>query len=77
VTVISYPSTHLYFATTPNSNQYNHHDHDSLSITTAQPSWNYRYNVEDPTQVAEGLGVPHTVEVNAIWYVYFLQHKAS
>lgn len=31
------------------------------------PSWNYRYNVEDPTQVAEGYGVPHTVELNAIW----------
>jgi carboxylesterase type B len=30
-------------------------------------SWNYRYNVLDPTAVAEGLGVPHTVEVNAIW----------
>ena len=25
------------------------------------------YNVTDPTQVAEGLGVPHTVEINAIW----------
>ncbi|KZT28122.1 putative triacylglycerol lipase [Neolentinus lepideus HHB14362 ss-1] len=30
-------------------------------------SWNYHYNVEDPTEVAEGLGVPHTVELNAIW----------
>ncbi|KZT28132.1 putative triacylglycerol lipase [Neolentinus lepideus HHB14362 ss-1] len=30
-------------------------------------SWNYHYNVEDPSQVAEGYGVPHTVEVNAIW----------
>ncbi|KAK7757413.1 hypothetical protein SLS62_000425 [Diatrype stigma] len=30
-------------------------------------SWNYRYNVEDPGQIAEGLGVPHTVEVNAIF----------
>ena len=34
---------------------------------TLTPSWNYRYNVEDPAQVASGLGVPHTVEVNAIW----------
>jgi len=42
----------------------------ALTDRTSQPSWNYRYNVEDPTQVAEGLGVPHTVEVNAIWYVY-------
>ncbi|KAI0099733.1 vacuolar triacylglycerol lipase [Nemania sp. FL0031] len=30
-------------------------------------SYNYRYNVEDPDQVAQGLGVPHTVEVNAIF----------
>ncbi len=30
-------------------------------------SWNYRYNVEDPGQMAEGLGVPHTVEVDAIF----------
>ncbi|KAI0148568.1 vacuolar triacylglycerol lipase [Xylariaceae sp. FL1272] len=29
-------------------------------------SWNYHYDVEDPTQVAEGYGVPHTVELNAI-----------
>ncbi|TRX96024.1 hypothetical protein FHL15_003166 [Xylaria flabelliformis] len=30
-------------------------------------SYSYRYNVEDPDQVAQGLGVPHTVEVNAIF----------
>ncbi|ETS81908.1 hypothetical protein PFICI_06910 [Pestalotiopsis fici W106-1] len=30
-------------------------------------SWAYRYNVEDPKQVAQGLGVPHTVEADAIW----------
>ncbi|KAI1865080.1 hypothetical protein JX265_008127 [Neoarthrinium moseri] len=30
-------------------------------------SWAYRYNVEDPTQIAQGYGVPHTVESNAIW----------
>lgn len=40
---------------------------DAYANVTNLPSWNYRYNVEDPTQVAEGLGVPHTVEVNAIW----------
>jgi len=40
----------------------------SSAYTNASiPSWNYHYNVEDPSQVAEGLGVPHTVEVNAIW----------
>ncbi|KAI1441759.1 alpha/beta-hydrolase [Annulohypoxylon stygium] len=30
-------------------------------------TYTYRYNVEDPTQIAQGLGVPHTVEVSAIW----------
>ncbi|KAI0532169.1 vacuolar triacylglycerol lipase [Xylaria digitata] len=30
-------------------------------------SYSYRYNVEDATQVSQGLGVPHTVEVNAIF----------
>lgn len=31
------------------------------------PSWNYRWNVQDPEAVASGLGVTHTVEVNAVW----------
>ena len=31
------------------------------------PIWNYHYNVIDPAQAASGLGVPHTVEINAIW----------
>ncbi|KAI1438124.1 vacuolar triacylglycerol lipase [Xylaria sp. CBS 124048] len=30
-------------------------------------SYNYRYDVQDPDQVAAGLGVPHTVELNAIF----------
>lgn len=30
-------------------------------------SWHYRWNVEDPEQVAAGEGVPHTVELNAIF----------
>ncbi|KAL7619681.1 hypothetical protein AAE478_010222 [Parahypoxylon ruwenzoriense] len=30
-------------------------------------SYNYRYNVEDPQQMNQGLGVPHTVEIYAIW----------
>ncbi|KAJ4314018.1 hypothetical protein N0V84_009125 [Fusarium piperis] len=30
-------------------------------------SWNYLYNVEDPDQMKQGLGVPHTVEVHAIF----------
>ncbi|KYG48435.1 hypothetical protein M433DRAFT_163470 [Acidomyces richmondensis BFW] len=31
------------------------------------PNWNYRWNVQDPTADAEGLGVTHTIEINAIW----------
>lgn len=30
-------------------------------------SWAYRWNVEDPAQIADGIGVPHTVEVHAIF----------
>jgi len=30
-------------------------------------SWNYLWNVTEPIQAAQGLGVPHTVEVNAIF----------
>jgi len=30
-------------------------------------SYSYRWNVEDPDQVSQGLGVPHTVELNAIF----------
>ncbi|KAI9686592.1 MAG: hypothetical protein M1822_003603 [Bathelium mastoideum] len=31
------------------------------------PIWNYHWDVIDPTDAMEGLGVTHTVEVNAIW----------
>ncbi|KAK2759093.1 hypothetical protein FQN54_003192 [Arachnomyces sp. PD_36] len=40
------------------------------SIYSAQnPSetWNYRYAVEDPTDMESGLGVPHVVEIHSIW----------
>lgn len=30
-------------------------------------SWNYHYDVLDPTLAAEGYGVTHTSELNAIW----------
>ncbi|KAI5863807.1 alpha/beta-hydrolase [Durotheca rogersii] len=30
-------------------------------------SYSYRYNVEDPQQMQQGLGVPHTIEIHAIW----------
>ncbi|KAL9618080.1 MAG: hypothetical protein Q9160_007150 [Pyrenula sp. 1 TL-2023] len=38
--------------------------HANFSGTT---TWNYRFAVLDPDQDAQGLGTPHTVEVNAIW----------
>ncbi|KAL5313134.1 hypothetical protein ACEPPN_018867 [Leptodophora sp. 'Broadleaf-Isolate-01'] len=40
-------------------------------------SWNYRYNVEDPSQVAQGLGVPHTIELVAIWGPEFVNPVSS
>lgn len=33
----------------------------------SRSNWNYHYAVEDPAQVQAGYGVPHTVEVSAIW----------
>jgi cholinesterase len=39
----------------------------SISHYANSPSWSYRYNVQDPTLVAEGFGVPHTSEVGAIF----------
>ncbi|KAK5127523.1 hypothetical protein LTR85_006862 [Meristemomyces frigidus] len=30
-------------------------------------NWNYHWNVIDPTSAANGYGVSHTIEVNAIW----------
>lgn len=31
------------------------------------PAWNYHWDVKDPEAEASGLGVTHTVEINAIW----------
>lgn len=31
------------------------------------PAWNYHWDVKDPPAEASGLGVTHTVEINAIW----------
>lgn len=39
----------------------------SVYSETELKSWNYHYAVEDPAATASGIGVPHTVEVNAIW----------
>ena len=37
------------------------------ALNGVSSSWAYRWNVEDPAQIAQGLGVPHTIEVNAIF----------
>ncbi|TVY51882.1 putative secreted lipase [Lachnellula cervina] len=34
---------------------------------SSAPVWDYRYNVRDPANVAAGLGVPHTWEIDAVW----------
>ena len=39
--------------------------HRTMSSTSNSPP--NSYNVLDPTQAAQGLGVPHTIEINAIW----------
>ncbi|KAJ6441212.1 cholinesterase [Purpureocillium lavendulum] len=39
----------------------------ALSRAGVSNTFAYRWNVEDPEQVAEGLGVPHTVELSALW----------
>ena len=33
----------------------------------AQSTWSYRYDVVDPANTAQGLGVPHTFEIPAVW----------
>lgn len=35
--------------------------------SSSTPSYAYRWNVEDPAEIASGLGVPHTVELNAVF----------
>ncbi len=35
----------------------------------SKSTWSYRYNVVDPANIAQGLGVPHTFEVPAVWGV--------
>ncbi|KAH7018060.1 Alpha/Beta hydrolase protein [Microdochium trichocladiopsis] len=40
------------------------------------PVFLYRYNALDPAQEASGLGVPHTVETNAVWGPENLQSAA-
>lgn len=37
------------------------------------PAWNYHWDVKDPAAEASGLGVTHTVEINAIWGPEYLK----
>lgn len=39
----------------------------SYSASNSTGSWNYRYAVEDPDDMESGLGVPHVVEIHAIF----------
>ncbi|KAI9743127.1 MAG: hypothetical protein M1818_003422 [Claussenomyces sp. TS43310] len=47
-----------------------------MSHNASLPTWTYLYSVEDPAQLARGLGVPHTVEVNAIWGPQYVNDAA-
>lgn len=38
---------------------------NSVMTKASEKSWAYRWNVEDPEQMEEGLGVPHTSELEA------------
>jgi acetylcholinesterase len=39
--------------------------------------WDYRYNVRDPANIAAGLGVPHTFEIDAVWGPGFAVNPAG
>ncbi|KAH7377466.1 triacylglycerol lipase-like protein [Cadophora sp. MPI-SDFR-AT-0126] len=39
----------------------------SLRAPSAVRVWNYRYNVREPANIAAGLGVPYTWEIDAVW----------
>ncbi|KAK6199782.1 glycerol transporter [Pestalotiopsis sp. IQ-011] len=49
----------------------------ALAAYGVPSSWAYRYNVEDPAQIAQGLGVPHTVESDAIWGPAYVDSSIS
>lgn len=40
---------------------------DHYASSGVNSSWAYRWNVEDPAQMDDGVGVPHTVEVHAVF----------
>ena len=45
-------------------------NNSTAQYVTKNPSagnWNYHYNATDPSETAQGLGVPHVAEQSAIW----------
>lgn len=42
-------------------------DMSTVYAEAGLPSWNYHYAVLDPSSEDSGMGVTHTVEINAIW----------
>lgn len=50
-----------------NANVSNASNASSSSASGTSTSWAYRWDVEDPADVAAGLGVQHTVELNAVF----------
>lgn len=42
-------------------------DMSSTLAKASAPSWNYKYAVQDPDMEKSGAGVPHMVDVNAVW----------
>lgn len=66
------PNLGCYWRQVSNTYQEARYTCPALSVTSAlreagaKKTYAYRWNVEDPDQMAQGLGVPHTVEFNAI-----------
>ena len=48
-----------------------------ISKTSPAAVWDYRYNVRDPANIAAGLGVPHTFEIDAVWGPGFAVNPAG
>jgi carboxylesterase type B len=49
----------------------------SIYASAGVSSWNYHYDVRELTEEASGFGVPHTVELSAIWGPQYVPGPAS
>ncbi|CAG8926009.1 unnamed protein product [Penicillium salamii] len=47
----------------------NHMAASMVKVFSSSQVWNYRFNVRDPTQIANGMGVPHVFDLPAIFGV--------